>query len=33
MKNYYYKMMGWDEKGVPTQDTLVALDIGWAGAK
>jgi aldehyde:ferredoxin oxidoreductase len=33
MKNYYYKMMGWDEKGIPTQDTLVALDIGWAGAK
>ncbi len=30
MINYYYKLMGWDEKGVPTPETLNALDIGWA---
>jgi aldehyde:ferredoxin oxidoreductase len=30
---YYYRMMGWDEKGVPTPETLTALDIGWAAAK
>jgi aldehyde:ferredoxin oxidoreductase len=30
MKVYYYKLMGWDEKGVPTPETLNALDIGWA---
>jgi aldehyde:ferredoxin oxidoreductase len=33
MKAYYYKVMGWDEKGVPTPDTLNALDIGWATLK
>ena len=27
---YYYKLMGWDEKGVPTPETLNALDISWA---
>jgi aldehyde:ferredoxin oxidoreductase len=32
-KAYYYKMMGWDARGVPTADTLNALDIGWAAGK
>jgi aldehyde:ferredoxin oxidoreductase len=31
--NYYYRIMGWDEKGVPVPETLEALDIGWAGGK
>ncbi|MCP4398266.1 MAG: aldehyde ferredoxin oxidoreductase family protein [bacterium] len=25
----YYAMMGWDERGVPTQAKLVELDVGW----
>ncbi|MFH0846970.1 MAG: aldehyde ferredoxin oxidoreductase family protein [Chloroflexota bacterium] len=29
-KNYYYRIMGWDEQGVPTPETLQALDIDWA---
>jgi hypothetical protein len=30
-KRYYYKMMGWDgTTGVPTQEALERLDIGWA---
>jgi aldehyde:ferredoxin oxidoreductase len=33
MTAYYYKMMGWDAKGVPTPETLNALDIGWASPK
>lgn len=28
---YYYSIMGWDTNGVPTPETLEALDIGWAG--
>ena len=32
-KAYYYKVMGWDARGVPTADTLNALDIGWAAGK
>ena len=27
--NTYYKMMGWDENGVPTREKLEELDIGW----
>jgi len=27
----YYGMMGWDEKGVPTETKLEELGIGWAG--
>jgi aldehyde:ferredoxin oxidoreductase len=27
----YYKLLGWDENGVPTQQTLKDLDIMWAG--
>lgn len=26
----YYGMMGWDEKGVPTEAKLYELDLGWA---
>ena len=26
----YYKMMGWDENGVPTKEKLEELNIGWA---
>lgn len=26
----YYRMMGWDEFGVPTAERLVELEIGWA---
>ena len=33
VKVYYYRLMGWDEKGVPTPETLNALDIGWAAGK
>jgi aldehyde:ferredoxin oxidoreductase len=25
----YYKMMGWDEQGVPTREKLIELDIPW----
>lgn len=25
----YYKMMGWDERGVPTREKLIELDIPW----
>jgi len=28
----YYKMMGWDENGVPTREKLEELDIGWAAS-
>ncbi len=29
-KGYYYQLMGWDQaSGVPTQETLERLDIGW----
>ncbi|MDD5082044.1 MAG: aldehyde ferredoxin oxidoreductase family protein [Dehalococcoidales bacterium] len=27
---YYYRIMGWDEDGVPTPETLDILDISWA---
>lgn len=30
-KGHYYAMMGWDEAGVPSRDTLERLDISWAG--
>jgi aldehyde:ferredoxin oxidoreductase len=26
----YYRMMGWDEQGIPTKAKLQELDIGWA---
>ena len=29
-KSYYYNLMGWDAKGVPTPETLEALGIDWA---
>jgi aldehyde:ferredoxin oxidoreductase len=29
-RSYYYSTMGWDSKGVPTPETLNALDIDWA---
>ena len=29
-KSYYYSLMGWDAKGVPTPETLEALGIDWA---
>ncbi len=29
--SYYYSIMGWDKNGVPTPETLEALDIAWAG--
>ena len=32
-KAYFYFIMGWDKKGVPTPETLEALDIGWAATK
>ncbi len=32
-KSYYYSLMGWDANGVPTQETLEALDIDWAARK
>jgi aldehyde:ferredoxin oxidoreductase len=25
----YYKMMGWDVRGVPTREKLIELDIPW----
>ena len=28
----YYKMMGWDENGVPTREKLEELDIGWVAS-
>jgi aldehyde:ferredoxin oxidoreductase len=28
MLAYYYQLLGWDERGVPTRETLQALDIG-----
>lgn len=28
-KSYYYSLMGWDTKGVPTPETLEALGIDW----
>jgi aldehyde:ferredoxin oxidoreductase len=27
---YYYKLMGWGEDGIPTPETLDILDIAWA---
>jgi len=27
--NIYYKMMGWNDKGIPTKMKLEELDIGW----
>ncbi len=33
-KSYYYTVMGWDAKtGVPTPETLDALDLSWASGK
>jgi aldehyde:ferredoxin oxidoreductase len=29
-KSYYYSLMGWDAKGVPTPETLEAQGIDWA---
>ncbi|MFQ6129907.1 MAG: aldehyde ferredoxin oxidoreductase family protein [Candidatus Hadarchaeaceae archaeon] len=29
----YYRMMGWDETGVPTREKLEELDIGWVAEK
>jgi aldehyde:ferredoxin oxidoreductase len=29
-RKYYYSVMGWDQHGVPTPETLEALDIAWA---
>jgi aldehyde:ferredoxin oxidoreductase len=31
-RKYYYSLMGWDENGVPTQDTLEALGLEWAAS-
>ena len=28
----YYAMMGWDQEGVPTHETLEELDIPWASS-
>lgn len=27
----YFGMLGWDESGIPTRETLADLDIAWAG--
>jgi aldehyde:ferredoxin oxidoreductase len=27
---YYYSIMGWDTKGIPTPETVNALDLDWA---
>ena len=27
---YYYSLMGWDARGIPTPETLQAYDIDWA---
>jgi len=32
-RDYYFRLMGWDAKGVPTPETLEALDIAWATTK
>jgi len=32
-KSYYYSLMGWDAKGIPTLETLEAMDIYWAADK
>jgi aldehyde:ferredoxin oxidoreductase len=29
----YYKLLGWDENGVPTRQKLKDLDIMWAESK
>lgn len=29
-RDYYYRLMGWDAKGVPTPETLNALDLEWS---
>ncbi|MEU4832441.1 aldehyde ferredoxin oxidoreductase C-terminal domain-containing protein [Streptosporangium sp. NPDC023615] len=26
----YYRLTGWDDDGVPTRETLLALDLAWA---
>jgi aldehyde:ferredoxin oxidoreductase len=26
----YFRMLGWDEAGIPTHEKLVELDIAWA---
>lgn len=31
-RSYYYSLMGWDKSGVPTPETLEALDIAWASS-
>lgn len=28
-RDIYYKMMGWDENGIPTKTILEELDINW----
>jgi aldehyde:ferredoxin oxidoreductase len=30
MKRSYYKIAGWDSRGIPTPEKLYELDIGWA---
>jgi aldehyde:ferredoxin oxidoreductase len=32
-KAYYYSIMGWDKKGVPTPETLSAYGISFAAQK
>jgi aldehyde:ferredoxin oxidoreductase len=32
LKSRFYKMAGWDGKGVPTPEKLEELDIGWAAS-
>jgi aldehyde:ferredoxin oxidoreductase len=32
-KSIYYRMMGWDDEGVPTRARLEELNIGWAAQK
>ncbi|MFH1639026.1 MAG: aldehyde ferredoxin oxidoreductase family protein [Chloroflexota bacterium] len=32
-KQYYYSLMGWDSKGVPTPERLADLGISWAAEK
>ncbi|MBP1706886.1 MAG: aor 7 [Chloroflexi bacterium] len=31
-RSYYYSLMGWDARGVPTPETLEALGIDWAAS-
>lgn len=30
MQKAYYRLLGWDEKGVPTKERLGKLQIKWA---